>query len=238
MIVKILGHGSAHTTSSIGTTFVVDGKILVETPPSIAKKFIQGSISIMEIETIFISHLHGDHFFGLPIFLLERRMYQPQKELNIYGPKDLREYNLKMLKLGFPENDYDTFFTENKINFHDIEEVASVKCGTITVAPMPVLHNSKTFGLSICFENGKKLLYSADTAYFDELGEAIKNADICFLDATSRDTPISWHMCYNDINDFSVQYPEKVFYVMHRGGYDAAETHNLKMPAEFDEVVI
>src|ERR1051326_8232248 len=41
------------------------------------------------IDHIFISHLHGDHFFGLPGFISSMHLLGRKQELHIYGPPDL-----------------------------------------------------------------------------------------------------------------------------------------------------
>ena len=43
-----------------------------------------------KIDHIFISHLHGDHFLGLPGFLASMHLLGRKQELNIYCPKELK----------------------------------------------------------------------------------------------------------------------------------------------------
>lgn len=43
-----------------------------------------------KVDHIFISHLHGDHFFGLPGYLSSMHLLGRQQELNIYCPKELK----------------------------------------------------------------------------------------------------------------------------------------------------
>lgn len=228
----ILGYGSAHTTISIGTSFIMGDSILVDAPPSIAKKMLKEHIDISKIDTILISHLHGDHFFGLPLFLLERRMNQPQTELNIYGPGNLIACVISMLMLGFPENDYSTFFKENKIHFYNIENYNSLELHGLQIRCLMVHHTIETFGFEFINSNGKRLFYSADTEYFEALGEKIKQADICLLNATASDKEIPGHMSLLQLKKLSAQYPDKLIYATHRGGYPAVSTGNLRIPDE------
>lgn len=228
----ILGYGSAHTTISIGTSFVIGESILVDAPPSIAKKMLREHMDISNIDTILISHLHGDHFFGLPLFLLERRMNQPQTELNIYGPRNLIACVMDMLILGFPENDYSTFFEENKIHFFNIEDHDFLEVHGLQIRHLKVRHTIEAFGFEFIQPDGKRLFYSADTEYFDALGEKIKLADICLLDATSSDNKIPGHMSLLQLKELAAQYPDKLIYATHRGGYRAVSTGNLKIPDE------
>lgn len=53
-----------------------------------------------KVEKIFISHLHGDHIFGLPGFLSSRSFQAGHSKLEIYGPEGVREYIETSLKVS------------------------------------------------------------------------------------------------------------------------------------------
>lgn len=59
-----------------------------------------------KIERIFISHLHGDHLFGLPGLLCSRSMAGNPHPLTLYGPKGLREFTETSLCLSGSWTDY------------------------------------------------------------------------------------------------------------------------------------
>ncbi|MCB0375764.1 MAG: MBL fold metallo-hydrolase, partial [Sinomicrobium sp.] len=48
-------------------------------------------IKFSRIKHIFISHLHGDHFFGLPGLVSTFRLLGREAELHIYGPRGIKE---------------------------------------------------------------------------------------------------------------------------------------------------
>src|SRR5688500_17306549 len=55
-------------------------------------QFMRSPVSIAQVRRIFISHLHGDHVFGLPGLLASRGLGGIRTPLDIYGPKGLRSY--------------------------------------------------------------------------------------------------------------------------------------------------
>ena len=65
------------------------------------------------IEHIFISHLHGDHFFGLPGLVSTFRLLGREKPLHIYGPRGLREAITLLLRLG-------DSWTQYPLHFHEL----------------------------------------------------------------------------------------------------------------------
>jgi ribonuclease Z len=55
-------------------------------------RFMTGPVSMGSVRRIFISHLHGDHVFGLPGFLATRGLGGIRTPIDIYGPAGLRTF--------------------------------------------------------------------------------------------------------------------------------------------------
>lgn len=71
-------------------------------------------VKFSRIKHIFISHLHGDHFFGLPGLISTFRLLGRENELHIYGPKGIKEAITLLLKLG-------DSWTNFPLIFHEVE---------------------------------------------------------------------------------------------------------------------
>jgi len=69
-------------------------------------------IKFSRIKHVFISHLHGDHFFGLIGMISTFRLLGRETELHIYGPKGIKEVTLLQLKLGNSYGGYELIFHE------------------------------------------------------------------------------------------------------------------------------
>lgn len=69
-------------------------------------------VKFSRIKHIFISHLHGDHFFGLPGLISSFRLLGREEELHIYGPKGIKEAISLLLKLGDSWTNYPLIFHE------------------------------------------------------------------------------------------------------------------------------
>ena len=82
--------GSANAFAAEGrywSSFIVDGKYQFDAPPTLLPQLKRLGVSLPEIEVIFITHFHGDHFVGLPFLLLEYTYMTPRtKDLYIVGP--------------------------------------------------------------------------------------------------------------------------------------------------------
>ena len=55
-------------------------------------QILHTSIKPSKIENIFITHLHGDHLYGLPGLLASRSFQGGESKLTIYGPKGVKDY--------------------------------------------------------------------------------------------------------------------------------------------------
>ena len=73
-------------------------------------------LKFSRIKHIFISHLHGDHFFGLPGLVSTFRLLGRETELHIYGPKGIKEAITLLLKLGDSWTNYPLIFHELNSN--------------------------------------------------------------------------------------------------------------------------
>lgn len=69
-------------------------------------------VKFSRIRHIFISHLHGDHFFGLVGLISTFRLLGREAELHVYGPKGIKEAITIQLKLGKSWTNYSLIFHE------------------------------------------------------------------------------------------------------------------------------
>ncbi len=150
-------------------------------------------IKFSRIDHIFISHLHGDHFFGLPGLVSTFRLLGRDKELHIYGPKGIKEAITHLLKLGDSWTNYQLYFHEltNKepeIIFEDDK---------VTVETIRLSHRVYTNGFLFKEKVGERKLsieavakYKIDKAYFQNIkngrdvtldnGTVVPNAELSF----------------------------------------------------------
>lgn len=126
-------------------------------------------IKFSRINHIFISHLHGDHFFGLPGFISTMRLLGREKELHIYGPKGIKEAITLLLKLGDSWTNYPLLFHE--LTSKEPEMVFEDK--NVSVSTLPLDHRIYTNGFLFQEEPGDRKLnieaaeaYGIDKAYF------------------------------------------------------------------------
>ena len=76
VVVDLLGSGNAFLPSGMLHSFlVIDKHIIIDCPPTALASLRIAGISPADIDTILITHVHGDHVFGFPFLLLEMNTY-------------------------------------------------------------------------------------------------------------------------------------------------------------------
>ena len=114
----------------------------------------KSKLKFSRIKHIFISHLHGDHFFGLPGSVSTFRLLGREKELHIYGPKGIKEAITLLLKLGDSWTNYPLYFHELEGKEPQIVyEDEKVKVSTI-----PLYHRIYTNGFLFQEKEGARTL--------------------------------------------------------------------------------
>lgn len=108
------------------------------------------------LDNIFISHLHGDHFFGLVPLLTSFNLNWREHDLNIYGPPGLKE----IIDVHFK---YANTVLKYKINFHPIEADAPrviYEDSCLTVETIILTHRLPTTGFLFKEKQGQRKILS------------------------------------------------------------------------------
>jgi len=99
-------------------------------------------VGFTKINHIFISHLHGDHFYGLIGLLSTYGILSREKELHIYGPKGIKEVTLLQLKVSKSHAKYPIIFHE--LNSKESELI--FEDDKVSVKTIPLKHRVYTNG--------------------------------------------------------------------------------------------
>lgn len=150
--VTILGCGSALPASGRHPTAQVlehNGKfLLIDCGEGTQSRLRENKISFDKISHIFISHLHGDHYFGLPGLLSTMLLLGRTRDLELFGPPGL----IRILKLQF---ELSKTFLSFSLKFTPIEkEEDIVFLKGLTVKSIELNHRLKCFGF--IFKEEKK----------------------------------------------------------------------------------
>ena len=150
------------------------------------------------IDVIFVTHLHGDHFGGLPFFILDAQFSHRTNPLMIAGPPGLKERVQDAMEVLFPGSSRtDQRFT---MTFVELPAGRTTDLGSVSVAPFEVGHASGAPAYALratC--DGKVVAYSGDTEWTDSLVETARGADLFICEAYFFDKKIKYHLDYGTL---------------------------------------
>src|SRR5690554_4873128 len=114
--VTILGSGSAlpttHANQSAQVIEMGNQLFLMDCGEATQINLRRRKVKMQKIDHIFISHLHGDHYFGLVGLLSTMRLLGREKPMNIYAPKGLQEIIELQFKCAGSDFSFPIYFHE------------------------------------------------------------------------------------------------------------------------------
>ena len=152
-----------------------------------------------QIDTIFISHLHGDHSGGLPYFLLDAHLVSRRVEpLTIVGPPGLSDWLHQARELAFRDS------TSNLLRFElDVVEIepGDVYTGKgLRLETFLVKHKCGGPPLALRFTDKRKILsYTGDTEWVDNLTKLAYRADLLICESYFYEKAIPFHLNYRTV---------------------------------------
>jgi len=147
-----------------------------------------------DIDLILITHFHGDHFAGLPFFMLDAQFGRRSRPLVIAGPEGIEMRLTQVMEALFEHS------SKTKPKF-DLLVVALKPeerrtFGAVTVTPYPVVHGESGgpfLGYRIEAE-GRVIAYSADTEWTETLIPLAREADLFIAEAYYYDKIVKNHL--------------------------------------------
>lgn len=186
-------------------------------------------IKFSRINQIFISHLHGDHFFGLIGLISTFSLLNRPNDLHIYGPKGIKEIILLQIKLSKSYTKYNLFFHELESN----ESELIFEDDKIAVYTIPLKHRVYTNGYLFKEKPGLRRINieaatekNIDVCYFNKLkqgsdlkqedGTIIENETVTFDPLPTQSYAFCSDTVYNEeiitlIENVDVLYHESTF---------------------------
>ncbi len=239
---QFLGCGDAFGTGGrFNTCFCVThdvGRYLIDFGASSLIAMRKLSIDPNSIDTIFLTHLHADHFGGLPSLILDCQFYsRREKKLTIAGPPGLKDRLQNLREELFPGSTS----KEPKFELELIEYQVgnSQTVNGITLTPLEVSHHSGAPSCGVRLEHeGRIIAYTGDSAWTEVLADLARDADLFICECYGYENPIPGHLSYNEILTHKDEFKAKRLVLTHMGPETYANRASLKFEGAEDGLVI
>ncbi|MCR4658727.1 MAG: ribonuclease Z [Bacteroidales bacterium] len=141
---------------------------------------------LQSLSTIFISHMHGDHFFGLPGILSTMHLCGRTEPVDVFGPAGIEAAIMALMTASGHNIDYELRFHE--LDFDSgLQLIADTK--NYTAWAFPLIHSVPTYGFRITEKQRSRsgprtMVYCCDTLCSDTLIPYIEGANLLTIDST------------------------------------------------------
>ena len=208
MEITILGNGGCINVGLPYNAFILNNDFLVELPPDIMLSINREKFDITQIKNIFVSHLHGDHFFGLPFLIISAfiEVLKNKKECNftIYGPQGIKEASFDLLDKAFARKHPCYKWMEDNVLFVGINENCEFSYGEHTVEMIKMEHMFETYGFVMRNKDQKiDFVYFADTVWCESIDKTLAEKPLHVL-ADMNDSP-GIHLGSKDFEEFALK---------------------------------
>ncbi|MEW6375724.1 MAG: MBL fold metallo-hydrolase [Thermodesulfobacteriota bacterium] len=199
-VVQFLGSGDAFGSGGRYQTCVYGASenfhFLIDCGASSLIAMRRWGVNPSSIDAILLTYLHGDHFGGLPFFILDAQLISKRtKPLVIAGPPGLEQRIHEAMEVFFPGSS--GIQQKFSIEFVELVDETSTPIGPLIVTPYRVVHASGAppYALRVaCFS--KVITYSGDTEWTETLIQAAQGADLFICEAYFFDRKIKYHLDY------------------------------------------
>jgi len=198
MRVRFVGCGDAFGSGGRqNTCFHVTGdgiNCLIDCGASSLPALKRCNIARNDIDLILITHFHGDHFAGLPFFLLDAQFSRRSRPLVIAGPDGIEARLAQVMEALFEHSSK----TRRKFELSvlPLEPEQTCHFGPVKVTPYPVVHGESGgpfLGYRLEAE-GRVLAYTADTEWTETLVPLGRDADLFIAEAYTYEKDVRNHL--------------------------------------------
>lgn len=238
---RVLGCGDAFASGGrFQTCFHLEGggdPLLIDCGATALVALKRNGIDPTSIGWVALSHLHGDHFAGLPWVVLDGQFAGRARPLVIVGPPGTEERFKQAFEALYPgatgvKRAFD-------IRFVEMIERTSFEVGPAEVTPFEVVHESgaPSYALRVKY-GGKVIAYSGDTEWTDSLIDAARGADVFVCECNFFEKKVPGHLDYRTLEAKRAQLDCHRLVLTHMSGDMLARVEEVDADPAVDGMVI
>jgi len=209
IVVDCLGSGAALSKRRRWSSLLLDGRVVLGLPPTAVPELYRLGAAPAGIERVFISHLHADHYFGLPFLLLPLRLGASRREpLVVIGPQGIVDATEELCRLAWPGIHERGGLAKLPVRFVEIAREGPGEAGG---QPFEAIRTQHFEMLSFGFRfrhGGRTVAYTGDTGECDALDRFLDGIDLLMTEFTHTEPCAcedKGHLCADSIRRLADQ---------------------------------
>lgn len=243
MILTLLGTGDAFGSGGRYSTCLHlqsnPHSILIDCGATSMHALQKAGVDRAGISAILVTHFHGDHFGGLPFFLLDAMFVTKRtRPLTIAGPRGVKERMRAACEVAFPG-----FFDRPRnfvLNFVEVSPGAPAHVSGFDVTAFPVVHDDlagpcQAYRIA---RDGKVLAFSGDTTWTETLIDVARGADLFLTECYKYETKLANHMDWKTLEARLNDLKAKRIVITHMSGEMLEHEGSLPVTRAHDGMVV
>lgn len=222
MEIQVIGTGDIWSNNN-SPAYLINNKILIDIPNGTIKNMKRMNIDLKKIKYVLLTHLHGDHYFDMPFYLLSKTKLVKKDDIYITLSKHEKSKIKKLTKLAFP-NSIRKIKKKAKIHYNTKK---SFYIYDYYFRKIKMKHsNLDCYGYII--ETDDHIIgFTGDASYSKNVELMAKVCDYLFIDTTYI-YGNKKHMGIDDLKFLALKYQNCIFIPTHMSN-KSRETINDKM---------
>jgi ribonuclease BN (tRNA processing enzyme) len=197
----VLGSGDAFGNGGrFQTCFWLEGEaesVLIDCGATSLTALKAAGIEPNEIGTVLLTHLHGDHFGGLPFLVLDGQFRRREKDMTLAGPPGTSERLATAMDVLFPGSRGAS--RRFAVEVVELEPGRPQAVGPARVTTIAV-EQPDTPACALRVEyGGRTVAYTGDTAWSGELVHLVAGADLLIAEAYFYEREVPFHLSYSTL---------------------------------------
>jgi ribonuclease BN (tRNA processing enzyme) len=198
----------------------------------------QARINVNDLDAILVSHLHGDHFAGVP-FLFLTWFYESarRRPVTIAGPPGTQQRVQALYSALY--RDLAARPLPFEVDFVELEPSVRERVGGVDLLPFRVPHQETevSLGFRVSVE-GKAILYSGDTGWTEDLVVQSQGTDLFICECCFFETRVDFHLDYPRIAENHHRFGCRRLVLTHIGREVLARRDEVKIEMARDGLVV
>ena len=190
------------------------------------------------VGAVAVTHLHGDHFGGLPFLILDGQFTHRSAPLLVAGPPGIRARLTEAMEILFPGSSRARRRFPVEVTELAVDGTPAV-LGAATVRGWEVEHACGAPPLALRVGlGGVTFAYSGDTQWTPALAEAAREADLFAAEAYTFDRPIRYHLDYQTLRAHLQDIDAARVVLTHMSADMLGRLADAELPAAYDGMII
>jgi len=239
---RFLGCGDAFGSGGrLNTCFYVNApssNFLIDCGASSLIAMQDHGLTSDHIDTILITHFHGDHYGGLPFLLLDAAKQRKRKEpLTIVTPETGQKRIRQLMELLYPGTS--SVMDELDLRLKTYKAYQTVATDALKVTGFPVIHSKEAYSHGLRIEVDDRVIgFSGDTCWTDELKSIAESADLLVCECNFFNTVMPNHVDYRTLEEKLPQLSARKIILNHLGDEMLANIDHVELSCADDGMTI